>query len=100
MTHYERVIKNQSHLASTESERPQRISEYLNKSVTTSLFDKKRPARTNAESICFKPKRDDNGIIIYKSEAERETTFYADAVRKLWQKEFDNEELYSELDKI
>lgn len=78
----------------------QRIREYLNRTVTTVEFDKKRPARTTAESISFKPKRDDNGIIVCKSEADREIMFYADAVRKLRQKEFDNVELYSELDKF
>lgn len=78
----------------------QRIREYLNRSVTTVEFDKKRPARTTVDSISFKPKRDDNGIIVCKSEADRETMIYADSVRKLRQREFDNVELYSELDKI
>ncbi len=64
------------------------------------VYLKKRPARTNAESISFIPKRDDNGIIIYKSEADRETMFYADSVRKLRQREYDNSELYNELDQI
>ena len=34
----------------------QRIREYLNRSVTTVDFDKKRPARTTQESVSFKPK--------------------------------------------
>jgi hypothetical protein len=58
---------------------PQRIREYLNRSVTTVEFDKKRPARTDSTgTISYKPKRDDNGIIICKSENDRETMFYAD----------------------
>lgn len=78
----------------------QRIREYLNRSVTTVEFDKKRPARTTQESVSFKPKRDDNGIIVCKSENDRETMFYADSLRKLRQKEYDNIELYSELEAI
>ena len=36
---------------------PQRIREYLNRSVTTVEFDKKRPARTSQDSVTYKPKR-------------------------------------------
>ena len=79
---------------------PQRIREYLNRSVTTVEFDKKRPAKTTQKSISYKPKRDDNGIIICKSENDRETMFYADSVRKLRQREYDNIELYNEIDLI
>lgn len=79
---------------------PQRIREYLNRSVTTVEFDKKRPAKTTENSVSYKPKRDDNGIIVCKSENDRETMLYADSVRKLRQREYDNIELYSELDQI
>lgn len=79
---------------------PQRIREYLNRSVTTVEFDKKRTAKTTQNSISYKPKRDDNGIIVCKSENDRETMLYADSVRKLRQREYDNIELYSELDQI
>ena len=79
---------------------PQRIREYLNRSVTTVEFDKKRPAKTTQKSISYKPKRDDNGIIVCKSENDRETMFYADSVRKLRQREYDNIELYNEIDLI
>ncbi|HFK5596958.1 MULTISPECIES: site-specific integrase [Weeksellaceae] len=81
-------------------EKAQRVREYLNRSVTTVDFDKKRPARTKQDSVSYKPKRDDNGIIICKSENDRETMIYADSLRKLRQREYDNIELYSELDAI
>ena len=58
----------------------QRIREYLNRSVTTVDFDKKRPARATQESVSFKPKRDDNGIIVCKSENNREKILYADSM--------------------
>lgn len=75
---------------------PQRIREYLNRSITTVEWDKKRTARTNADgSKTFKPKRDDNGVIICRSEKDQETMLYADGVRKLRQREYDNADLYS-----
>jgi integrase len=79
---------------------PQRIREYINRIVTTIEWDKKRTARTEADgSKTYKPKRDDNGIIICRSEKDRDTMLYADNIRKLRQKEYDNAELYSEDDK-
>jgi hypothetical protein len=42
---------------------PQRVREYLNRSITTVEWDKKRTARTEADGTkTYKPKRDDNGI--------------------------------------
>lgn len=80
---------------------PQRIREYLNRVVTTVEWDKKRTARTDAEGIkSYKPKRNDNGIIICKSESDREIMLYADGVRKLRQKEYDNIDLYSDTESL
>ena len=39
-------------------------------------------------------------LLFAKSENDRETMFYADSVRKLRQREYDNIELYNELDQI
>lgn len=76
---------------------PQRIREYLNRSVTTIEWDKKRTARTEADGTkTFKPKRDDNGIIICRGEKDQESMIYADGVRKLRQREYDNADLYSD----
>jgi Site-specific recombinase XerD len=76
---------------------PQRIREYINRSVTTVEWDKKRTARTGADGIkTYKPKRDDNGVIICRSEIDQETMLYADGVRKLRQREYDNVGLYSD----
>jgi integrase len=76
---------------------PQRVREYLNRSITTVEWDKKRTARTEADGTkTYKPKRDDNGIIICKSEKDREIMLYADGVRKLRQREYDNADLYSD----
>jgi Site-specific recombinase XerD len=76
---------------------PQRIREYINRSITTVEWDKKRAARTNADGTkTYKPKRNDNGVIICRSEADQETMLYADGVRKLRQREYDNAGLYSD----
>lgn len=76
---------------------PQRIREYLNRCVTTVEWDKKRTARTDAAGIkTYKPKRDDNGIIVCRSEKDQETMLYADGIRKLRQREYDNADLYSD----
>lgn len=47
---------------------PQRVREYLNRTITTPVWDKSRNARTNADGkTSYKPKRDLNGIIQCKS---------------------------------
>ncbi|HCE59022.1 MAG TPA: recombinase [Prolixibacteraceae bacterium] len=75
----------------------QRLREYLNRSVTTIEWDKKRTARTDTDGTkTYKPKRDDNGIIICRSEKDQESMIYADGVRKLRQREYNNADLYSD----
>lgn len=73
-----------------------RVIEALNRSVTTPIWDKSRTARTTETSKTFKPKRDVNGIILCKSEADQESCIYADNVRKLRQREYDNAALYTD----
>jgi len=75
---------------------PQRVREYLNRSITTPIWDKTRTARTTETKKTYKPKRDANGIIQCRSEADREVCEYADNVRKLRQREYDNADLYSD----
>lgn len=76
---------------------PQRVREYLNRCITTVEWDKKRTARTDADGAkTYKPKRDNNGIIIYRSEKDQETMLYADGIRKLRQREYENTDLYSD----
>ena len=78
---------------------PQRVREYLNRTITTPIWDKSRNARTNAEGkTTYKPKRDLNGIIQCKSQLDQESCIYADKVRNLRQKEYDNAALYADTD--
>ena len=79
-----------------KSEYPQRLREYLNRTITTPVFDKSRNARTGADGkTTYKPKRDLNGIIVCKSQLDQEACIYADKVRNMRQKEYDNASLYS-----
>ena len=78
---------------------PQRVREYLNRTITTPIWDKSRNARTDKDGkTTYKPKRDLNGIILCKSQLDQESCIYADKVRSLRQKEYDNALLYSETD--
>lgn len=80
-------------------DKPQREREYLNRIITTPMWDKSRPARLNANGEqSYKPKRDQNGIIVCRSKIDRETCIFADNVRNIRQHEYDNAELYSEAD--
>lgn len=77
--------------------KPQRLREYVNRSITTPLWDKNRTARTSADgTVTYKPKRDMNGVILCKSEVDQEACIYADKVRALRQKEYDTAGLYTE----
>lgn len=78
---------------------PDRVREYLNRIVTTPIWDKTRIARMDANGkTTWKPKRDSNGIIQCKSPIDQEACIYADNVRSLRQREYDNAALYSETD--
>lgn len=78
---------------------PQRTREYLNRTVATPLWDKSRNARTSKDgNVNFKPKRDINGVIQCKSHLDQEACIYADKVREIRQREFDNAFLYTDTD--
>lgn len=76
--------------------KPQRLDDALNRTVTSIVWDKKRIARTTETSKTYKPKRDENGVILCKTEKNQQACLYADGVRKLRQREYDNADLYSD----
>ncbi len=80
----------------TGSDKPKRVREYLRRSITTPIWDKRRSERAVAGRIKYKPKRDDNGVIQCKSKQDMETCLYADGVRVLRQKEYDNMALFTD----
>ena len=56
---------------SKNGDKPQRVREYVNRTITTPIWDKSRTARTASDgSVTYKPKRDVNGVILCKSELE------------------------------
>lgn len=81
----------------TPGGKPIRIKEGVNRSVTTPIWDKTHIAKTNPDgSVTYKPKRDVNGVIMCRSAVDNESCIYADKVRELRQREYDNQELYTE----
>ena len=81
----------------TSGGKPTRIKEGVNRSVTTPIWDKTHIAKTNTDgSVTYKPKRDVNGVIMCRSAVDNESCLYADKVRELRQREYDNKELYTE----
>lgn len=81
----------------TPGGKPTRIKEGVNRSVTTPIWDKTHVAKTNDDgSVTYKPKRDVNGVIMCRSAVDNESCLYADKVRELRQREYDNQELYTE----
>lgn len=81
-----------------ENGKTKRVIEALNRTITTPIWDKSRTARTTEDSTSYKPKRDANGIIQCKSEADTMACVYADEVRKLRQHEYDNADLFTDIE--
>ena len=82
-------------------ETPKRVREYLNRSVSSVVFDETRPARTDKNGfVSFKPKRDENGIIICESDLDKETMLFADAIRRKLQKEYDKNYIRMNVEKL
>lgn len=81
----------------TPNGKPSRIKEGVNRSVTTPIWDKSHVAKTHPDgSFTYKPRRDANGVIMCRSAVDNESCLYADKVRELRQREYDNQELYTE----
>jgi len=79
------------------SNKPQRIIEAANRSITTPIWDKTRETRASTDKAkTFKPKRDSNGIIQCRSDVDIRACVYADGMRSVRQREFDNADLYTE----
>lgn len=79
------------------TDKPQRVIEALNRTITTPVWDKTRTTRASVDGVkTFKPKRDVNGIIQCKSNIDQEACLFAEGVRYLRQKEYDNSDLYTE----
>lgn len=81
----------------TPNGKPHRIKEGVNRSVTTPIWDKSHVAKTHPDgSVTYKPRRDANGVIMCRSAVDNESCLYADKVRELRQREYDNQDLYTD----
>ena len=49
---------------------PKRVREYLNRTITTPIFNKSAVARTNGKVKTYQPRRDVNGVIMCRTEAD------------------------------
>lgn len=75
---------------------PKRIREYLNRTITTPIFNKSAVARTDGKVKTFQPRRDVNGVIMCRTEVDNETCLFADKRRTQLQHEYDNASLFSD----
>lgn len=76
---------------------PKRVREYINRTISTPVWDKNRKARTGIEgTVSYKPKRDVNGVIQCKSILDQQTCIYADKIRDVRQREYDNAFLFTD----
>ena len=77
----------------------QRVREYLNRYITTPLWDMTNVARTSGDGEKnYRPKRDDNGIIQCRPQGDQQICIYADKVRALRQKEYDDMVIFSDIE--
>lgn len=75
---------------------PKRVREYLNRTITTPIFNKSAVARTDGKVKTFQPRRDVNGVIMCRTEVDNETCLFADRRRNQLQHEYDNASLFSD----
>ena len=79
-----------------DNSKPKRIREYLNRTITTPIFNKSKVARTNGEIQSYQPRRDVNGVIMCRNEVDNEACLFADRRKNQLQHEYDNAFLFSE----
>ena len=75
---------------------PKRVREYLNRTITTPIFNKSAVARTDGKVKTFQPRRDVNGVIMCRTEVDNDTCLFADRRRNQLQHEYDNASLFSD----
>ena len=75
---------------------PKRIREYLNRTITTPIFNKSTVARTNGKVKTYQPRRDVNGVIMCRADIDSAACVYANRRKNELQHEYDNASLFSE----
>ena len=75
---------------------PKRVREYLNRTITTPIFNKSSVARTDGKVKSFQPRREVNGEIMCRTEVDNETCLFAYRRRNQLQHEYDNASLFTD----
>lgn len=75
---------------------PKRIREYLNRTITTPIFNKSAVVRTHGDEKTYQPRRDINGVIMCRTAVDNEACVFADRRRSQLQHEYDNAFLFSD----
>jgi tyrosine type site-specific recombinase len=71
-------------------EAPKRVRVYLRKNVSTVVFETKTNRKGNTS---YKPKRDENRVIICESDLDKETMLFADDMCRKLQRQYDEQYL-------
>ncbi len=79
-----------------DESKPKRVREYLNRSISTPIFNKSAVARTNGKEKTYQPRRDVNGVIMCRTEIDNDSCLFADRRRSQLQHEYDNAYLFTD----
>ena len=77
---------------------PKRIREYLNRSISTPIWNKSSVARSSKGKKSYRPRRDVNGVIMCRTDMDYAACMFADRRKNEIQHRYDNTNLYSEKD--
>lgn len=75
--------------------KPIRIREYLNRSISSPIWNKSSVSRTHGKSKSYRPRRDVNGVIMCRSELDNATCLFASKRCAELQHEYDNAYLFT-----
>ncbi len=80
---------------SNNESKPRRVREYLNRTISTPIWNKSSVARTVGKEKYFRPRRDVNGVIMCRSELDNTTCLFAARRCAELQHEYDNAYLFT-----
>lgn len=72
-----------------------RVREYLNRTISTPIWNKSSVARTDGKRKSYRPRRDINGVIICRTDVDNEACMFADRRKNELQHQYDNADLYT-----
>lgn len=75
--------------------RVKRVREYLNRTISTPIWNKSSVARTEGKRKSYRPRRDVNGVIICRTDVDNEACVFADRRKNELQHQYDNADLFT-----